>query len=151
MQISKQIIKAARGRPFIKGQVANPGGRPAGLPDRRTQYRQLIEARMPELIERCVNMAVQGDMQAMRLCLERVLPAVRAGDEAVNLPFIAGVGLGAKAQGVLQAAFDDQIAPSVASTLINAIAGSARAIELDELTKRLEALEASFPENKSAH
>ena len=59
-----------RGKPFIKGQVANPGGRPPGLPDRRTRYREIIEQRMPELLERCVSMALQGDIQALRLCLE---------------------------------------------------------------------------------
>lgn len=139
--MSKQGDGRTIGRPFVKGQVANPRGRPPGMPDRRTRYRELIEGHMPELIQRCVDMALQGDVQALRLCLERVLPAVRPGDEMVSLPFDPADGMGAQARSVVRAAFDGQISPSAASTLITAIAGQARVIETDELARRVEALE----------
>ena len=142
--MSKSSDKSIRGRPFVKGQIANPRGRPTGLPDRRTQYRELIEGRMPELIERCVSLALQGDVQALRLCLERVLPAVRHGDELVVLPFDQADAMGAQARNVIQAVFNGQISPSTASTLMTTIAGQAHAIEIDELAKRVEALETAL-------
>jgi hypothetical protein len=131
------------GRPFVRGQVANPKGRPPGLPDRRTRYRDLIEARMPELVERCVELALQGDVQALRLCLERVLPAVRPGDELVELP-ISGTGsLGSQARAVVGAVFDGRISPMAASTLMSVVAGQANVLEIDELERRIAVLEAA--------
>jgi hypothetical protein len=127
------------GRPFQKGQVANPAGRPRGIPDRRTQYREMIESRMPELLETCVKLALQGDLQALRLCLERVLPAARVGDELVSLP-VHGT-LSQQAQQLMQATFNGEVAPSAAATFMSTLAAQARIVEVDELARRVEALE----------
>lgn len=138
-----------RGKPFVKGQVANPRGRPPGVPDRRTRYRELIEARMPELIERCVCLALQGDVQALRLCLERVLPAVRPGDETVVLPEGAGEGLGARAAAVVGAAMSGQLSLGAADALIGILGGQARVLEFEDLLRRIEALEAAAAASRS--
>lgn len=141
--MADQNKSTTRGKPFTKGQVANPRGRPVGLPDRRTKYRELIEARMPELVQKCVDLALQGDMQAMRLCLERVLPPVRPGDELVELQLDRSLGLAGQARAVIDAVFGGNLSPTSASTMMTAIAAQVRIVEVDELERRLLALESS--------
>lgn len=131
----------SRGRPFVKGQVANPKGRPSGLPDRRTKYRELIEARMPELVQKCVDLALQGDMQAMRLCLERVLPPVRPGDDLISVSAPDGCGIGEQAQSLVVAVLDGKVSPSAAQSLMNVLIGQARVMEVEAFETRLTALE----------
>lgn len=131
------------GRPFLKGQVANPKGRPSGLPDRRTRYRELIEARMPELVQKCVDLALAGDVQAMRLCLERVLPAMRPGDDvvSVSVPLPDSGGIGAQARSIVTAVLCGEVSPSSAQSLMNVLIGQARIMEVEAFETRLAALE----------
>lgn len=129
------------GRPFKKGEAANPAGRPPGLPDRRTAYRQLIESRMPELIEKCVKLALRGDMQALRLCIERVLPLPKADDGVVDLGGPLTGTPSEQAALILRSVGEGKLGPATAATLMNAIAAQARVMEFDELRRRLEALE----------
>lgn len=129
------------GRPFKKGIAANPKGRPRGIPDRRTKYRELIESRMPELIDKCVTLALRGDMQALRLCIERVLPLPKAGEDSIDLGTPLTGSPAEQGRLVLAAVSEGRIPPATAATLMNAIAAQARVVEIDELSKRIEALE----------
>lgn len=129
------------GRPFKKGEVANPAGRPRGVPDRRTAYRQLIESRMPELVEKCVMLALRGDMQALRLCIERVLPLPKADDGVVDLGEPLTGSPSEQAALILRSVGEGRLGPATAATLMNAVAAQARVMEFDELRRRLEALE----------
>lgn len=63
---------------FVKGKSGNPAGRPKGASDRRTELRELLEPHAGALIKKAVEMALAGDTTAMKLCLERVLPAVKS-------------------------------------------------------------------------
>ena len=137
------------GRPYTKGQVANPAGRPRGIPDRRTKYRELIESRMPELIERCVSLALQGDMQALRLCIERVLPLPRAEELHIDLGRPLAGTLSDQGREIVLAMSSGAISPTTASSLMGVIATLARVVEVDELVGRIEALEKSPPDGRS--
>lgn len=139
------------GRPFVKGQVANPKGRPRGVPDRRTRYRELIEARMPELVERCVQLALQGDVQAMRLCFERVLPALKAIDDQIAVPVSGGSGLGDHARSVVTAVLGGELSPSEAKSVMAVLLDQSRILEVESFELRLAALEQSLVAASSAN
>lgn len=139
------------GRPFIKGQVANPKGRPPGLPDRRTRYRELIEARMPELVERCVQLALQGDVQAMRLCFERVLPALKATDDQFAIPVDDATGIGDHARAVVAAVLGGELTPAEARNLMAVLMDQSRILEVESFELRLAALEQSLVAAPSAN
>lgn len=132
------------GRPFVKGQVANPKGRPPGVPDRRTRYRELIEARMPELVERCVQLALQGEMQAMRLCFERVLPALKATDDQIAVTVNEGSGIGEHARSVVAAVLGGELTPAEARSLMAVLVDQSRILEVESFEARLAALEQSL-------
>ena len=63
-----------RGR-FPKGQSGNPAGRPVGSRNAATELAQaLLDGEADALIRKCVEMALDGDRTAMKLCLERLVP-----------------------------------------------------------------------------
>lgn len=69
--------------PFQQGSSGNPKGRPSGTLTKHAKMRQLLESRADELISKCVDLALSGDVNALRLCIERLIP--RAKDEPVTI------------------------------------------------------------------
>jgi hypothetical protein len=127
---------------FQKGQSGNPAGRPKGLPDRRTKLRALLEPHAQGLVEKAVERALEGDAAALRLCLDRLIPPLRAKDQVAPLPgLVHDSSLAAAGRAVLAGAAEGRLTPSEASSLIQALAGQARIVEIDELDRRVAALE----------
>jgi len=62
---------------FEPGRSGNPSGRPRGSADRRSELRAMLEPHAPALLEKVIQMALEGDLVAMKLCLERCLPSLR--------------------------------------------------------------------------
>jgi len=124
-----------------QGQSGNPAGRPPGIKDKRTAMRQLLEPHAEELVAKVVEMAKAGDSTALRICIDRLIPPAKAREEPVSLPLGDG-SLAEKGQAVLSALGEGAIAPDVATAILQGIAAQARIVEVDEIEKRLAALEA---------
>ena len=69
---------------FTKGQSGNPAGRPIGSKNKCTQFRELLEDDLPALVSVLRDKALEGDMNAMRLLLERLVPKVQVVDMNVQ-------------------------------------------------------------------
>jgi len=69
---------------FTKGQSGNPAGRPIGSKNKCTQFRELLEDDLPALASVLRTKALEGDMSAMRLLLERLVPKVQVVDMNVQ-------------------------------------------------------------------
>lgn len=65
---------------FQPGKSGNPTGRPKGVADKRTKLRGLLEVHAEEIISKLAELAKSGDPNALRLCVERLLPKVRLED-----------------------------------------------------------------------
>jgi hypothetical protein len=130
--------KAARWKP---GQSGNPAGRAKGSINVSTRLRKMIDA---EAIVKALQDAAltKGDVQAARTLLERALPVHRATAEPVK---VAGVReadtLTDKARVVLDAVAEGRVPPDIGAQLVTAIGAVARVAEMDELLRRIEALE----------
>lgn len=134
---------------FKPGQSGNPNGRPKGTPDRRTTLLRELEGDLPALIDALKQKALEGDTQALKLLLDRLLPIRKATHEAVELPQLADAHtLADKVHAVLLAVADGELPPDVGAQLISAIGTSARVVEVSELKDRLEALERAMKGNK---
>lgn len=71
---------------FKTGESGNPDGRPKGSLNKRTQLARLLEPRAEELVNKMVELALGGDGNALRLCIERLIPKVSSGTINASLP-----------------------------------------------------------------
>ena len=129
--------KISRWKP---GQTGNPKGRPPGQSE-ITRLRASLAGDVPEILAGLVLAAKGGDVQAARLILERILPPVKAIEQAVELRLPAHGTLTAKASAVLSAAAAGDLAPGQAAQLIAALGTLAKIHEVDELAARITTLE----------
>ncbi len=68
--------KQARG--FKPGQGGNPAGRPKGARNKTTlALEALLDGQAEALTQKAIERALEGDTVALRLCLERIIPARR--------------------------------------------------------------------------
>ena len=125
---------------FKKGQSGNPAGRPKGALGKATRWREALEPYGDDLFKVAVSHALDGDMQALKLCLERISPPVKPNSEPVEFA-LHGETLSAKAESVLQAIADGVIDVTSGRQLIGAIADLGKILEITELEKRLSQLE----------
>lgn len=68
--------------PFQSGVSGNPNGRPKGSGSRQQIFNDLVLPYREALVEKAINMAMDGDHQMLKLLLERILP-VKQTDEPV--------------------------------------------------------------------
>jgi hypothetical protein len=123
---------------FKPGQSGNPAGRPKDKTP-ATLLRKSIADDMPEIIKILVNLAKGGDVQAAKVLLDRICPPLKPQALAINLP--VNGSLAEQGSEIIKATMAGQIPPDIGSQLIAALANQAKIIEIDELTKRIEALE----------
>jgi hypothetical protein len=104
--------------------------------------REVLATDLHQIIETLKAQALAGDAQAIRIILDRVLPALRPVDLPTALALPVGGTLADHAHAVVQAAADGDIAPSQAAQIVTALGGVAKIVETTELIKRIEVLEA---------
>jgi hypothetical protein len=63
---------------FKPGQSGNPNGRPMGALNKTTLAAQaLLDGEAETITRKCIDLAMEGDGTALRLCLSRILPVKR--------------------------------------------------------------------------
>lgn len=133
------IEKKKRGR-WKSGESGNPSGRKPGTGE-VARLRESIAAHLPEIITQLVAKAKEGDAQAARLLLERVLPPIKAVEQPVALSLPQGEGMTAQGVAIVQAVADGILAPGQGSALLAGLGSLARIKEIDELEQRIAKLE----------
>ena len=65
-----------------KGMVSlNPAGRPKGSVNKYTALaRELMSDKSPEIVEKVISKALEGDVHCLKMCLDRILPEHKAVD-----------------------------------------------------------------------
>ena len=122
------------------GESGNPRGRKPGTGE-VAKIRAAIADRVPELLAAMMTRALDGDVGAARLLLERAIAPLKGIEQAVTLQLPNDGTLTAKASAVLSAAAAGDLAPGQAAQLIAALGTLAKISEVDELAARITALE----------
>ena len=132
-----------QGGRFQKGQSGNPKGKPKGARNRTTLIAQtLLDGQAEALVEKVVQLALDGDLTCLRICLERLVPPKRDAPIDIDLPDISTVADIPKLFGSLTAKLrEGGITPSEARVLIDLAEAIRRLFELTELEQRISALE----------
>lgn len=126
---------------FVKGKSGNAAGKPKGSKDRRTELRELLKPHAENLIQKAVNMALSGDPQALRLCLDRIIPPVRATGEPLGVKLPTTGTLAEQGAAIYHAAANGEITLEQATAAMQTLAGQIKIIELTELEQRISRLE----------
>jgi hypothetical protein len=131
------------GKPFSPGQSGNPKGRPAGSRNKATlAIDALLDGEAEALTRKAIEMAKTGDNQALRLCMDRIVPVRRDRPITFKLPKIGGPGQAADAMSaVLLAVSNAEITPMEASEIAKLLDVYVRTVETTDLAKRIAELE----------
>ena len=126
---------------FQKGQSGNPAGKPKGAKDKRTALRELLQPHAEQLVQKAVKLALDGDTTALRICIDRIIPAAKAKDAPISLEGLTGSPT-EQAQAVVHAMTSGALTPDEANSVMAVLTAQMRVVEVDELEKRIAALEA---------
>ena len=134
--------RSRRGQ-FKPGVSGNPAGRPKGARHRATLAAEaLLDGEAETLTRKAVELALDGDVTALRLCLERILPPRKDTPVRLELPDIeTSADLVQASAGLMQAVASGDITPNEANAIAGLFQGHARAVELHDLMDRVERLE----------
>jgi Family of unknown function (DUF5681) len=133
--------------PFEKGASGNPAGRPRGSRNRATLLMEGLLADDAEAIGRkAIAMAKQGDMAAIRLCMDRLAPARKGEPVAFELPPLdKPADSVAAAAEIVAGVAAGELTPSEAADLAKVVDIYVRAIATQAFDERLTKLEATTP------
>src|ERR1017187_2071154 len=139
---NKSKIRTKDGQ-FKKGTSGNPSGRPTGSRNRATlMAEQYLEGEAEQLTRKVVDMAKGGNILALRLCLERVIPIRRERSIELELPPAHNaLDLAANLQRILAAVGEGRITPGEAQALTEVLSSQAHLFETADMERRLQALE----------
>ena len=121
------------------GESGNPKGKPPGTGE-VAKLRAAIGERVPELLAAMMTRALDGDVGAARLLLERAVAPLKAAEQTQALSLPDGA-LTEQGRAVLAAVAAGELAPGQGAQLLAAIGTLGKIAELDELAARITALE----------
>ena len=122
------------------GQSGNPGGRKPGT-GKIDKLRAALTKELPDVLEALVTQAKAGDTSAIKLVLERTVPALRPVDAVAPLNLPVDGGLADQGRAVLAALASGYLPVNQAAGILQGLGNLAKLVELDELEKRVAALE----------
>lgn len=122
----------------------NPG-RPRGARHKVTQaIETMLEGQQEALTQAVIDKALEGDVTALRLCLDRIAPARKDAPVSFTLPEIETAEDAAKAaRAILKAIAQGDVTPLEAATVMAVVEQFRRTLETTEIERRIAALEAS--------
>ena len=126
-----------------KGFSGNPNGRAAGSRNRATlAIEALLEGEGEALTRKAIELAKAGDMQALRLCMDRLAPPRKDSPVAFDLPEIKTLNDAVPAMGALvKAVGRGELTPAEAAELTKMVQAFAKIVETVGLEDRVRKLE----------
>ncbi len=128
---------------FRPGVSGNPQGRPQGSRNRSSLLvENLLDGRAEALAEKAIEMALGGNVLALRLCLERLLPAQKERQMVLELPHPAtGQGILDGFASIADALAAGELTPSETNSAAALLESARRALETADLAMRIYDLE----------
>ncbi len=131
---------AVRGRPFAKG---NGGRRPGSKNKSSLILAALSDDDKEELVRKGIELAKAGEVSMLKFFLSRILPRERP--ITIDLPQMEFADDAVEALGaIVRAVAEGSITPGEGADLANLINSYCRAIDIADLAKRMDALEAKI-------
>jgi hypothetical protein len=125
------------------GQSGNPNGRPQGARNRATlAAEELLDGEAENLTRKAIDLAMKGDIQALRLCLDKILPSRR--DRPIR--FTLHDDFTKTFDALLQTVARGEVTPDEAEAVSKMLEARIKAKETIEFDHRLSAIEDAIQE-----
>jgi hypothetical protein len=135
-----EVRRSRKGR-FVRGASGNPEGRP---PRNRASLLMegLMDGRATALAEKAIEMALAGDVLALRLCIDRILPARKERHMVIQLPAPATAeGITAGFGKVVEALTNGELTPTETNSASMLLENARRTLETTDLARRIDEIE----------
>ena len=143
--MSVQTVNPKRPAPgrWGKGTSGNPAGRPPGSRNRSTVFfEELLSGQGEALIQKGIELSLQGDTRALSICWDRLLPPRKERAIELPLPRVTDAqSVSAALAAVVTAVAEGRITPGEAECLARVLETQTRVVEVEALAQRVAALE----------
>jgi hypothetical protein len=119
---------------FKKGQSGNPKGRPIGKTV-RARFRDLVNPDLPAMVETLVGLAKGGDVQAIRVILERTIPSLKPTSDSLSLK-VSGT-LSEQGQAIVSAMTAGRITPDQSKAAMDTLLAQSHLVDQNEIITQL--------------
>ena len=123
---------------FKPGISGNPNGRPKDKTP-GGKLRKAIEAKADDILQSVINAAVNGDMAACKMLLDRITPTLKPQSQAIILP--VKETLPEQGNEIIKATMGGEIPPDIGSQLITALSNQGKLVDFQEMVERLARIE----------
>lgn len=150
MSVENTDLKTGKQHRWKPGQSGNPAGKPKGARHKATRLAQeMIGDEAESVVRKVIEKALEGDTACLRLCLERLSPAIKDRPVTLELPLIKGMDDAVGAIGnIISSVVNGEITPAEGSALAGVVETYRRSLETLELEKRISGLEALHEKSK---
>jgi uncharacterized protein DUF5681 len=131
---------------FQQGESGNPAGRPRGARNKRTlAVESMFDRDATAIIDELIKLAKDGDVKAIRLCIDRIFPRPRGRPVAFDLPPMTTTTDAITAMGaVVQAIGDGELSAEEGADLAKVVAGFSQTVATADMEQRLRRIEQSL-------
>jgi hypothetical protein len=128
---------------WCPGHSGNPRGRPRGARAKATlAVEAMLQGELQGLTRKAIELALQGDTTALRLCLERLLPPARGRHVQLDLAPVTNAATAVAAMArITEAVGYGEITTDEAASLASVIEAGRRMVETADLERRVTELE----------
>jgi hypothetical protein len=148
--VAENTARKQRGRPFEQGESGNPSGKPRGARHRTTlAVEKLLDGEAEEIGRKAVELAKSGDTVALRLCLERIAPVRKGRPISLVLPSMStSADVTTALAAIIAQMAEGEITPDEAAVAASVIETKRKALETEELDRRVAAIEQQLSKGK---
>jgi hypothetical protein len=132
---------------YKPGQSGNPFGKPKGTRHRITLLAErLLDDDAEAVVEKCVQLAKEGDLSAIKIVMDRLIPPRKDRPVSIDLPLIESIADASRAMAkVSQAVAEGSVTPLEAQVLSGVLENYRKVVETTELEQRITELEKARP------
>ncbi|WP_412756284.1 DUF5681 domain-containing protein [Legionella bozemanae] len=129
---------------FKKGHSGNPTGRKPGTKNKTTHLAMLLTPHAEDLINKAVELALSGDVQALKLCLERLIPRATSQHFQfdINTPDMEQTqNLSVISRHIINLMLTGNMTPEYAQKFLATLESHRKLIEHSDLIRKIDELE----------
>lgn len=127
---------------YTPGQSGNLSGRPPGI-GRTVELKRMLFSRAEEVVNAVIDKAIDGDISAAKLILDRLVPPLRATDPPVSIPRPDSGDIADQSRYVLDSLLSGGLSPDAAAKVLQSLVLHQTVCELKGLEARIAALESA--------